>query len=79
MKFYLVCGSTKIEDSDGQWTTRADAEQAAKDAVEMAHLVQTIIRGCFFQLEYTSDDKYEDDEDYKKAQAIIERHEGGKG
>lgn len=34
------CNPRMLEDCDGQWATRADAEQAVKDAVEMAKEMQ---------------------------------------
>lgn len=54
---------------------RLKGEQAAKDAVEMAKLVQVHIQGMYVTLGHTT---WEDDEDYKAAQTIIERYEGGK-
>ena len=71
MKFYDVQldGFDGLEcnenNADGMWAIRDDAEQAAKDAVEMAELVK----------EYS----YYTDQAWVDAQAIIERHEGGTG
>ena len=53
------------EDQYGEWATRDDAEQAAKDAVEMAKVVLT--HPC---LMYSH---------REQANAIIERYEGGMG
>lgn len=66
MKFYsidAVFESPQAEvDEYGEWATRTDAEQAAKDAVEMAMIVKEESSRLWAQ---------------HKAQAIIERYEGG--
>ena len=61
------------EAEDGEWATRADAEQAAKDAVEMAKRIQKDIRETF---EHDDMVGWEELPDWKDAQAIIERYEG---
>ena len=92
MKFYNMAISygvdggrvEPIESTKGKWATRADAEQAVKDAVEMAKLAQ---RKLLSQLtERYPNKKMEEileicqrEPDFLKAQAIIERYEGGKG
>ena len=62
--------------AEGEWATRDDAEQAAKDAVEMARLAQReIIRRCSGKIGWV----YEEDPDIQLSQAIIERYTGGQG
>ena len=82
MKFYNMAISYNGDDgmvesvavNVGKWATRADAEQAAKDAVEMAKLVQQEIYE-----RYDGKSVHLADPGYVAAQAIIERYEGGKG
>ena len=73
MKFYKVIHHNLVraesyvtmdEYEDGQWATRDDAEQAARDAVGLAKA----ILGYDGRLEL-----------WDKAQSIIERYEGGTG
>ena len=60
--------------AEGEWATRDDAEQAAKDAVEMALLAQQKI----YEL-YDGKAAHRDDPSYVEAQAIVERYGRGKG
>lgn len=63
MKFWQLTEGSSVERSGvGLWVQRADAEQAVKDAVEMANDVL----GQVSRLEL-----------WDKAQAIIDKYEGG--
>ena len=79
MKFYNMAISYNGDDgmvesvavNVGKWATRADAEQAAKDAVEMAKLAQQVI----YEL-YDGKAAHVGDSRYVNTQAIIERYKG---
>ena len=77
MKFYKIPGWNYIDEAeDGHYALRDDAEQAAKDAVEMARLAQReIIRRCSGKIGWA----YEEDPGIQLSQAIIERYRGGQG
>ena len=100
MKFYTVTvkdaelqDMTVVleEDTRGQWATRAYTEQAAKDAVEMARIVQAhisnkagdhFIAGTAYLHINSMEELYtlviEQNEVWKQAQAIIEKYEGSR-
>lgn len=98
MKFYELFGNDEREwirelDS-GQWATRDEAEQAAKDAVELTALVSKALRlvdsmghqttcrfsGCSCGAAL-NEARYRGEflKMWRDHKAIIERYEGGKG
>ena len=113
MQYYeLVRGQYELEgmvenEQDGEWATRADAEQmekernayrdecitrggrelralcekeqAAEDAVEMAKIAQEERMFHLLMKKGISASEVYKDEKMRKAQAIIERYEGGTG